>query len=402
MNNICFTNLGTVNCSKFELTNELFFKKMNSMISKDADSYNVSYDKENDTYVIIYDNNKYEVRYRNEILTKNSSRKDIIELLNKLIDISKTQGEIQVVGNELKNEEDVHREKALINAKQGIIHTNEEKESKIELLKDDYNKNKTKVFKDFLYTLRDLYFSDILILSDTLTILRAGFGVGGVLLLISTIIGTLVGEITAPLVLYIVSSILIIDGIFDWLNDYDYLESSGILGVVVALIASPFVLGYYSVKRLIEKIKSLYKINKVKKTITNVDKKRKVKISKEELIEKINTLTKNKINELDKDQYITYNRTLEMVNNLKKNISMIQDKKKNKEYSIEFYEIIRYYIEAIENVKEKGKVSSILYDQINVLNKKVEEELRNEKMDEESSSNDLMEVYKEQKSIGRR
>jgi hypothetical protein len=98
------------------------------------------------------------------------------------------------------------------------------------------------------------------------------------------------------------------------------------------------------------------------------------------------------------------NVTSETINNLKNDILSIKNKNIKDKYANDLYEIIKYFIESSDNVKDKKRLYDILNNQIDDLKIKVEEELRKEKEEERinESCDSLIENIEHQKSIGAR
>ncbi len=401
MNTICFTNLGTVHCMDFELTNSLFFEKMNKKIKEQPDENKVSYDKENDKYLIMYNTHVYEVNYRNEKLDKYCPKPEIIEMLNKLVEISNSQKEIRVIEEKTSKKEKKYREKLYKNVIRGLVTSNDEKRAKISLLKEEREKNKLSFFKGIADVFKKMNYGK--------SFEERGFWEGLIFpipFLIAGIIFAFIGKAYFFLGSWIVAVSIMIDALV-W-NKYHINEVSyrGYLMSIISVLALPFNVLYNAVKKLVDYIKHQSSINKIKRSITDFGKTKEfapvTKVNINEVSKFLDKVT-NKKGDRDHE---TYKRTIEIINELKNRVVLIKDEKISKKYALELYEIINYYIE-VSNKKrgfDKEKILRLLFSQIRDLKEKVEDELRKE-MEEEKNNNDyntLIENIEYQKSIGTR
>ena len=404
MKSICFTNLGTVNCQEFELTNKLFFEEMSKKISMSPEIYNVSYDNEKDIYKIMFDGTIYETHYRNTALGKNSEKKDIVDGLNHLIEVSKIQLEISNKTKEENCEIKENKQNALSNAKNGIVNTNDEKRSMINFLNEEYKKDRTKVFRPTLELMKKINFWE-----------EFGLDGEGVLVHLARILLDAIGiSVCMTLMTHGYASILFIIGVsatgLDLLHGIVLSEiidnflngHGGLWAIISSLVAFPFIAGFRSCKRLVEKIKHIIEVNKIKKTITDLDHEKYMK--KRLSRSKVNVLEASKLlNNIVNDNN-NLNVTSETINNLKNDILSIKNKIIKDKYANDLYEIIKYFIESSDNVKDKKRLYEILNNQIDDLKIKVEEELRKEKEEERINErcDSLIENIEHQKSIGAR
>lgn len=144
---VIFTKLGTVKIADEEYTYEDFFQKMKEKISRRVEENYVVYDEEKDCFIVKYHRcaskgDNYRVYYGKDIITKDSERKDIVELLNKLISITeKTKADKERKKEEEKLEED-RCELAIKNGNKGIFRSDEDKSRYLEYLKKELKKTK--------------------------------------------------------------------------------------------------------------------------------------------------------------------------------------------------------------------------------------------------------------------
>ena len=85
---IIFTKLGTVKSDTFEYTYEDFFQLMRNSINRNIEHNGVKYDEVSDSYEITFNSKAYQVIYRNDKISKKNDHKDIIEALDKLVNLT--------------------------------------------------------------------------------------------------------------------------------------------------------------------------------------------------------------------------------------------------------------------------------------------------------------------------
>jgi hypothetical protein len=410
MKSICFTGLGIVKSPDFELTNDLFFKEMKKNIMMSNNLYNVKYDKKNNKYLVVYNGTTYDVKYHNQDLGRDCEKKDIVHELNYLVDTSKLQKNID--SEKDKNNQDMEKQKESIMymARCGINDSNNRKRDYIKHLKVDYKNNRQTIIKPTLEIIKDInfyrpfyfgrnrFFSVIRVLADAFVeLISIGAIASGVYLFI-------------PVLLAITFDIFDCIGCENRTSTYGYYSNhkflngyGGIWASLLSILATPLVVGFSLLLRLSDKIKHTIEVNKIKKTITDLDHEKYMKKalskSKKSILEAsklLNNIVNNENNNL--------NVTSEIVNNLKNDILSIKDKKTKDKYANDLYEIIKYFIESSENVKDKKRLYDILNNQINDLKIKVEEELKKEKEQERINEDysKLMDNINHQKSIGAR
>ncbi len=392
MNIIHFTSLGIVKCKEFELTNELFLGKMINLIKDDPNRFNVTYDSENDEYHIRYDHLSYDVEFVNEKLNSNCPKKEVIDLLNKLVEI--TNNTYKLRSEEMKRVAyKVNRKEELFKkAESGIVETNEEKRAKLAWLKEEYKKNNKGFFKSVWDTFISVFIGKTPVF----------YCVG---LCILSIIGLIVGMacISVPVGFFTFIP-LGIDSIITVPASVDGKGYRGVLLTIISVLLLPVNLLYNIGKKITNRIKYIIKIIKTKSTITKVK-------EKKEFISKSNINIKQVDKFLDevgfsnlKNGPTDLETTVAVVSNLKEKILLIKDEKISKQYAMELFEIIKYYVDASINLNEKDRIPTILTSQITDLNKRVDEILSKEKEQEtvNSSCDNLVEYIEHQKSIGTR
>ncbi len=408
MKSIRFTGLGIVKSPDFELTNKLFFKEMKKNIMMSNNLYNVSYDEKNNKYLVVYNGTTYDVKYHNQDLGKNSEKKNIVYELNYLVDISKLQKNID--SEKDKNNQDMEKQKEYIMymARCGINDSNDNKRDYIKHLKEDYKINKPKILEPTLEKIKDInfyipfyfgrnrFFSVIRVLADAFWCLVSLGGVmSGVYLFIPVLLA---------IIFDIYDCIVCSDrtSTYGYYSNHKFLNGyAGIWASLLSICEAPIILGFYSCKRLVEKIKHIIEVNKIKSTITDLDHEKYMKKalskSKKSILE-ASKLLNNIVNNNN------LNVTSETINNLKNDILSIKNKNIKDKYANDLYEIIKYFIESSENVKDKKRLYDILNNQIDDLKIKVEEELRKEKEEERINErcDSLIENIEHQKSIGAR
>ena len=84
---ISFTKLRTVKSNQFELTYDDFFEKMIDLIFQDCENNYVTYDEDNG-YQVVFNGKKYNVKYGNTKIDKTSNMPEIVNGLEKLVNLS--------------------------------------------------------------------------------------------------------------------------------------------------------------------------------------------------------------------------------------------------------------------------------------------------------------------------
>ncbi len=134
MNDISFTKLGTVKSNYFELTYDDFFKKMVDLIFQDSENNYVTYDEKNG-YQIVFNGEKYNVKYGNTKIDKTSNIPEIVNGLEKLVNLSSKKREKQEKHKQELIEQEARmnilegrREEIIENGEKGIFKSDEDKE----------------------------------------------------------------------------------------------------------------------------------------------------------------------------------------------------------------------------------------------------------------------------------
>jgi hypothetical protein len=139
---ISFTKLGTVKSKDFgEFTYETFFDRMIELINRDVVNNQIIHEKNEKRYKIIYKGNTYKVTYGEEPLKEDCKRKDIVNSLNRLSDLSSDLKRIHDDETEREKIERDNLRRVIFNAKQGIFVNNDDKRVYIDYLKKEDKKN---------------------------------------------------------------------------------------------------------------------------------------------------------------------------------------------------------------------------------------------------------------------
>ncbi len=391
---IYFTKFDTVKTTQFEVTNKNFFDSMNKLIYQNSNEYKVLYDEEEDKYIIYYNGQKYYVKDGKEELSRKNGSKELQEELDKLVEKCK---EIETIKEEENNkveanDEEVH--KIYNRIRENGAKTYKERVALLDRLKN--NKDFTNPFEEaadiydeindgcnFSGEVRHALFFCLALLSAIASAFVPFFGWAA---LGFTLLG--------------------FDGLLTMFVFDDCFGFAGLFPFLCSIVIFPFTFGYYTIKRIVEKIIQKIKISSVKKQIKQDEKQMKNKTALDKLkmrkinVEELSNLFQSKLKEEPGD----LNKTYEMVNELKNNILSIKDEKTKKKYVGELFEIIKYYIDASKHISIKQKTINNLFDQIKDLKIKVEEELRKEKEKEDINNecDNLVEKINYQKSIGTR
>ncbi len=376
-NNIYFTKLGTVKCHEFELTYQDFFTKMTRFISDNIDKYQVIYDKEKDYYEIIYNYDKYRVKYGKEDLKNNCDNSDLLLQIKNLVDLSKTEAIRQKKEKDRENEILKKQQEAMNNARLGIINTNEEKKARIAQIKKEDNKYKTEIFRDTMRIIGLMNHREPVLKGtrDWICVLSV---VAGYIFAISIVepIPTWVFIFWGFTLTSLIDTVTIN---VELMEDY-----GGLFATILSILGSPFILAFHAGKRLVEKIRTFIEIFPIKRSITKdkPTKELKTKINIEDMSNVISILEeKNKQeNNSSSNVLVITNR----VNVLKKNIFKLMDNGIRNDYLRELRDIIEQY-EKTNKYDSDGA-------RINLVNLTANLELR---------VNEALKQQKEQESIER-
>ena len=376
--NLIFTKLGTVKCDEFELTKEVFFRKMTNLIIDNCDLHNVSYDENNDTYEVMFNSNKYIVKYGNEILTSKCSNQSLVSCLNQLVSISKLQRTLKDEQDEIERAKKEKREKVMENAKNNILITNEEKLAKIELLKEENKKNKIDVMDETLETLHDINVGDhnaflAILRLGTLVVGAGALFLGGVILLA----GGLAALSQIPLIIYIGTVLASIDGIcfivaFNNINRNNY---RGLYATAFSIVAAPFILGYYSVKKFAEIRRLKHQIKKIERSIINNTNPQNNKV-KNRSLDVINDMLNNTNNKSSDANDLLM--SIKEFDELKNSILQIKDESIKNEYATELFKLLNCCVNLTKIKTNRNKLYSMLLSELSKLKIKVNNKLKEE------------------------
>jgi hypothetical protein len=395
-NYIYFTNLDTVKCKEFEYSNNRFFINMRNLINNDPHKYNVKHDKENDQYIIVYDGKSYKTKYGKKDLDSNCEDENVLEILNKLVDITNIQIDLEKEELDKEKHDEKEHEKVVNSAKLGILVSNEEKTAKIDLINNDYKDNKFHFWKGVWEKIVNLNVGDVHSSHPLISVVS-----GGVVVIVCIVLAASLGVDLYGFIGLGIFSILSIDA-FSVIPAVNNCEEGyrGLCASLLSLLLLPINLGMNLVKKLRNVFKHRKEISNIKKTIFKTEKK--VNLSRNKVnIDELSKFLSNQGRELLNNSPTDLTKTIESINELKDKILTIKDKNKSTKLAKELYDIIMYYVEANNNVKDKNKISNNLFNQIGDLNKRVDDELNKEN---ESNNNydSLIENIEHQKSFGAR
>jgi hypothetical protein len=391
---IYFTKFDTVKTTQFEVTNKNFFDSMNKLIYQNSNEYKVLYDEEEDKYIIYYKNQKYYVKDGKEDLSRKNGSKELLEELDKLVEKCKEIEKIKEEENNKVEATDVEVHKIYKRIRENGAKTYKERVALLDRLKN--NKDFTNPFDEAA----DIY-DEINDGGNFCGEVRHGlFFCLAVLSAITAAFVPFFGWVALGFTL------LGVDGLLTMFLFDNYFDFAGLFPFLCSIVIFPFTFGYYTIKRIVEKIIQKIKISSVKKQIKQDEMQMKNKKALDNLkmrkinVEELSNLFQSKLKEEPGD----LNKTYEMVNELKNNILSFKDEKTKKKYVSELFEIIKYYIDASKHVSIKQKTINNFFDQIKDLKIKVEEELRKEKEkgDINNEYDNLVEKINYQKSIGTR
>jgi hypothetical protein len=376
---LTFTKLGTVKCSEFELTKKDFFRKMTSLIMDNPNIHNVSYDKKSDTYEVMYNSNKFEVKYGNEYLSSDCSDQSLVSCLNQLVAISTIQKTLCDEEKELNKQKEKKEQKLMENAKNNVLKTNEDKLAKIDLLRKEDKEKGTKSLEETVEFILDINYGELGFFTG---LGRMGTGIISIILFLAGVVHFISGGVaflaTVPLFAYIGTGLGLIDAIFLLISFYnDSVDDEAYRGLVASafsLLLAPFALAVFGVKRVINKIKLKREINKIRKTLAveNNIKSREVQDKGIEIVDKMLSETKDENNNTN-DVLMSFKEFDE----LKNSILLINDEKTKKEYANELYKILEYCIK-ITKLKDRDKAYTVLLNELSKLKMKVNNKIEEE------------------------
>ncbi len=376
---LTFTKLGTVKCSEFELTKKDFFRKMTSLIMDNPNIHNVSYDKKSDTYEVMYNSNKFEVKYGNEYLSSDCSDQSLVSCLNQLVAISTIQKTLCDEEKELNKQKEKKEQKLMENAKNNVLKTNEDKLAKIDLLRKEDKEKGAKSLEEIVELLLAINYGELGFFTG---LGRMGTGLLSIILFLAWVVHFISGGVaflaTVPLFAYIGTGLGLIDAIFLCVSFYnDSVDDEAYRGLVASafsLLLAPFALAVFGVKRVINKIKLKREINKIRKTLAveNNIKSREVQDKGIEIVDKMLSETKDENNNTN-DVLMSFKEFDE----LKNSILLINDEKTKKEYANELYKILEYCIK-ITKLKDRDKAYTVLLNELSKLKMKVNNKIEEE------------------------
>jgi hypothetical protein len=164
MNVITFTKLGVVQLKvddviKDELPMEDFLQRLRQAIENDVSKHQVI-ENTNGLYEIFHNGKKYTVFYGKSLITKNSPQIDTVQILNELVELSKTQKRIQDFKEDIKEEKPRSLNEIVSNGNEGIFYSEDDKIKYIEYRNKKLKEEKvleglSKIFTDYNYNLDD-------------------------------------------------------------------------------------------------------------------------------------------------------------------------------------------------------------------------------------------------------
>ena len=171
---------------------------------------------------------------------------------------------------------------------------------------------------------------------------------------------------------------------------------------LLSILTLPLNIVFNIVRKIVKIIKHNKEISSIKKEITDFNKKVKFVSKLKVNINEIEKFLDNTGMDYLKNAPTDLRETTELITELKDKIRLIEDKSLKRKYSIELYEIIKYYVDASINIKGENVIPKITSNQVTDLSRRVDEELKKEK--EKKESQDIYDNYvdsiNKQKSIG--
>ena len=352
---IPFTRLKTVKSNDFELTREIFYNRLKEHMSL-SNSDVISYDKENDTYNVIFDGNTCEIYYGNEVLHSDCKDNSIIEELNGLIEYQTLQKEL----NKKKEKHEADVTNAIDNGKLGIFKNDNDKVIFIKYLKKDLNELKQK-YENYPFLDKENGVSTFMDIFDNSGDFVSAYVFFRVMILLIIMVILLVGFVIGAVPLSILAASLFFTGLAG-IN----CTSDRAISIILPII----LLTKYLIARKKRKNKIKEKIDELIKRITPLEK----SLSDPTLLLKEEVF---KVEEKDKEvSQETYETIKNMIYQLRDRIVLVEDHNKKNKFGNELTQIIDF--ERMINKNNKSINPQDILNQLKRLSYQVEKEI-NEK-----------------------
>ena len=318
---IYFTKLGTVKFKDVELTTESFFIKMKEQIKLDNERYKVSYNEEDNQYVIRYDDKNYVAKKGDIPISKTKEDKEISSKIDELVSLSKKVKDIKEFDKKELSVDDIIKK-----GDSGVFDSDEDKKLYIDVLNNrikELKKYKNKIVYDGL-KLQGLACGSLAI--DIIGFMAAlivwATGVDGAKIAMAGLMGKLM---------------------FDWCMEA--FEQHTLLGFIVE--GTHRFISWYNYKKNSKKeIGELEKkITYLKGSVGNKDS-YKLDINDRQASQK-----EKEKNENDSNAVI-----LNDLNDLNNKISSLENKEKMENYLLELKGMINNYEEAIKSGKSSNNI----------------------------------------------
>ena len=383
MEKIVFTKLNTVKTKVFEHPKDDFFQLLHNAINEDVVNNNVTYNKEEDCYEIVYDLTPYQVYEGNDLLRKSSNNNELIDYLDKLVNYTNS------------------KEKFLGIKKKEVVETNETPSEFIRrcekgLFNNDYDKKRYLNYLKEKLNDKDLYKKELiskpnLFLSLTYISLVIGFiGMAGPIVLL-----VLAGKLV-PLSIALASLSIVPFATWKFITDGRALESAeiakrlgrGINEERMKVIILGKIIGNILTKRRIKK--------KIKGLEKSLSKKERVVEKEDNVIEEEQEKNPGIFNEISKE--------FRKVNDI---ILKLNDDTKINDYSKELLTLLNNYKSQAKLLGENGNYLGLyktVIDSLISLTERVNKDIRKEQQENKTQdefSTVLEEVEKVEKRQGK-
>ena len=371
---ISFTKLGTVKNKNFELTYADFLDKLEKFIRHNIDSYKVYYNPYEECYEIIYQGVRYKVHYGKEKLSKKCERKDLVETLDRLVNLTKKQIVDKEADKLLEDKQNKKEETILRNGDKGIFYSDEDKQIYLELkAKLERNEPLTDGLLSEAYdVIRERQ------LDLNALIITTGIIIGTCILGLTSVIGK---TLALSSVIYNGANlgIAFISGVINWVRD-DYSDERRVISPNYYILAGLVGLGKMGkefVIRLSKRREEKRKFKLLKKSIEKTKTTKKPKtLEVEDVVEK-----KKVIEEKPKKENGLMQQALKEFVLVHDKILKVIDKKKKEQFARELLEITNTYKEEIEKEGNNNTIHKNLFDRIVSLDFRVDEALKEEQQE---------------------
>ena len=330
---------------KYELPTYEFLQRLKIAIENDVSKHQVIYNSERGTYSIFHNGKKYDIYYGNQIIDSKFDKAEIIQTLDKLVELSDKQKQNQDFKGKVEVVPPRRMDDIIYDGENGIFKSEDDKVKYIKHWKKKLSENKlSDLFRDIFFESYDVEFY------EWWPVFSIFMELVSVVLFLGLAVGMGIWYFALGVIPCVIDFIVLVE------KDYSIFSTLGML--VCRAFKFSFKAAIFGIKKAIEK----RKIKKLSKSINeaelseNISKKAPDKV-----------VIKNKNNTLKGESKETMKKILAK-------LQLIKNKDMIKKYSERLEELV----EMCRNVPEKDydKVYSGILYQLSYLDGELGEELR--------------------------